>query len=144
MTMWQRSKLYALGLLAAVFAAGIAVGTGVSAAASSGDTPRDRESRERRRPSYAERLQDELSLSSDQRDSVALIVDVYQDSMASLWAEMRPRMDSVRVHIRQDIMALLDSGQQERYRAYMHRTDSARAARDTSTPGERGRREQRP
>lgn len=136
--MWQRSKIYAVGLLAAAFVAGIAVGTGVSAAASNRTAPPEPESRERRRPSYADRLQEELSLSPTQRDSVAQIVDGYQDSMAGLWAEMRPRMDSVRVLIRQDIMALLDAGQQDRYRAYMHRTDSARAARDSSQRAEGG------
>lgn len=126
--MLQKSKLYAFGLLAAVFAAGIAVGTGVSAAASDrGERP---ERRTRERLSYAERLGRELALTPDQQDSVARIVNGYQDSMSGLWSEMRPRMDSVRAHIRLDILSLLDSAQQEQYRAYMHRSDSARRARE--------------
>lgn len=135
--MLHRSKLYAVGLLAAAFASGVAVGTGVSAAASDRDEPRERESRDRRRPSYADRLQAELSLSTAQRDSVARIVDDYQDSMSGLWAEMRPRMDSVRAHIRRDIMALLDSTQQDGYRAYMQRSDSARQTREQGDRRER-------
>lgn len=134
--MLHRSKLYAAGLLAAVFAAGIAVGTGVSAAAS--DNRGDRDGRERRsRESYADRLGRELILTPVQRDSVDRVLDTYQDSMSAMWARMRPRMDSIRVNIRRDIGVLLDSAQQERYRDYVHRTDSARAARESGVRHER-------
>lgn len=126
--MLHRSKLYAAGLLVAVFAAGVAVGTGVSAAASDGRTDQpDRESRPRE--SYADRLARELELTPPQRDSVALVVTGYQDSMAAMWDMMRPRMDSIRSSIRHSIMEMLDSTQQARYEAYIRRSDSARAAR---------------
>jgi hypothetical protein len=127
--MLHRSKLYAAGLLVATFAAGIAVGTGVSAAARG--RPRPDNGRERRvRESYADRLGRELQLTSAQRDSVTRIVDFYQDSMAAMWASVQPRADSIRSAIRQTIHGLLDAEQQERYRAYIERTDSARAARE--------------
>jgi hypothetical protein len=127
--MLHRSKLYAAGLLAVTFAAGVAVGTGVSAVA--GDRARAPGGRERRaRESYADRLGRELQLTPAQRDSVARIVDGYQDSMGALWEAMQPRTDSIRSAIRQTIHDLLDAEQQERYRIYIHRTDSARAARE--------------
>jgi hypothetical protein len=127
--MVQRSKLYAAGLLAVTFAAGVAVGTGVSAAA--GDRKRDEGGRERRaRESYADRLGRELQLTPVQRDSVARIVEGFQDSMAAVWEPLQPRMDSIRTSIRHNIRMLLDSTQQDRYRDYMHRMDSTRAARE--------------
>lgn len=127
--MLHRSKLYAAGLLVVTFAAGLAVGTGVSAFA--GDRSQPEASRERRaRASYADRLTRELELSPTQRDSVAQIVNVYQDSMAAMWQSVQPRTDSIRASIRRNIHDLLDADQQERYRAYIHRTDSARAARE--------------
>ena len=133
--MLHRSKFYAAALLAAAFAVGVAVGTGVSAAA--GDRSPDREARERRpRESYSDRLGRELLLSQEQRDSVTRILDGYQDSMSMMWESLRPRTDSIRTAIRQNIMDLLDSTQQDRYRTYMHRTDSVRAAREQG--GHRG------
>ena len=130
--MLHRSKLYAAGLLAVTFAAGVAVGTGVSAAASDrsrGDTGPERRARE----SYADRLGREVQLTPVQRDSVARIVEGYQDSMTAMWQSLRPRTDSIRTAIRQNISSLLDSAQQERYRAYIHRTDSVRAEREART-----------
>lgn len=135
--MLHRSKLYAAGLLAAVFAAGVAVGTGVSAAAT--DRRADRRQADRgERPTYAERLEQEVGLSAVQRDSVDRILDRYQDSMEVLWGEMRPRMDAVRASIRTDIAGLLDTAQQARYQAYIHRSDSIRAARDGARRQESG------
>ncbi|HEX9631548.1 MAG TPA: hypothetical protein VGA02_03705 [Gemmatimonadales bacterium] len=127
--MLHRSKLYAAGLLVVTFAAGVAVGTGVSAAAN--DRPRHENGPERRaRQSYADRLGRELQLTPVQRDSVARIVAGYQDSMTAIWQALQPRTDSIRTAIRRNIANLLDSAQQERYRSYIHRTDSARAARE--------------
>jgi hypothetical protein len=127
--MSHRSKLYAAGLLAATFAAGIAVGMGLSAARGDGSRP-DGGPERRARESYADRLGRELQLSTGQRDSVARIVEGYQDSMTAIWGSLQPRTDSIRTAIRLNISNLLDSAQQERYRAYIHRTDSARAARE--------------
>jgi Spy/CpxP family protein refolding chaperone len=135
--MLHRSKLYAAGLLAAVFAAGIAVGTGVSAAASDRREPDRREGNRGERESYATRLARELNLTPAQQDSVDRIVDGYQDSMSVMWAEMRPRMDAVRASIRTDIAALLDTAQQAQYRVYIQRSDSIRSARDAEREKER-------
>jgi len=127
--MLHRSKLYAAGLLVVTFAAGVAVGTGVSAAAS--DRTRGSNGRERRpRESYADRLGRELQLTPVQRDSVARIVNAYQDSMGAMWESVRPRTDSIRSSIRRTIHDLLEPTQQGRYEAYIRRTDSVRAARE--------------
>jgi Spy/CpxP family protein refolding chaperone len=134
--MLHRSKLYAAALLVAAFAAGIAVGAGVSAAASD-RSPARRATNRGERESYAARLARELTLTPAQRDSVDRILDSYQDSMAVLWREVRPRMDAVRASIRADIAALLDTAQLERYQAYIQRSDSVRAARESAREEER-------
>jgi hypothetical protein len=135
--MLHRSKLYAAGLLAAVFAAGIAVGTGVSAAASDRHEPEAPDRTRGERESYSVRLARELMLTPVQQESVDRILDGYQDSMAVLWGEMRPRMDAVRASIRTDIAALLDTAQLGRYQAHIHRSDSTRAARDSAREQEK-------
>jgi len=140
--MLHRSKVYAVGLLAAVFVAGIAVGAGVSAAASDREESAPRARRAEERLSYADRLERELSLTPIQRDSVDHILAAFDDSMSAMWTELRPRMDLLRTSIRQNVQELLDSAQQDRYRAYIQRTDSARAAREAARDegGRHGRR----
>ena len=140
--MLHRSKFYAAGLLTAVFAAGIAVGAGVSAAATDRRDPAAQERRGTERPSYADRLERELSLTPVQRESVDHIIAAYEDSMSAMWTELRPRMDLLRTSIRQNVVQLLDSTQQESYRVYMHRPDSIRAAREAARDegGRHGRR----
>jgi hypothetical protein len=132
-----RSKLQAVALLVAVFVAGGAVGAGVWAAASDRRAPGRGEPNRRERESYATRLARELTLTPAQRDSVDRILAGYQDSMAVLWDEMRPRMDAVRASIRADIATLLDTAQLPRYQAYMRRSDSVRAAREAVRQEER-------
>jgi hypothetical protein len=124
----NKSKLYAVGLLIAVFAAGVAVGTGVSAAASDRGDSRTRD-QDHRQEGYAERLERELQLAPAQKDTVDQILARYQDSMTVLWGTMRPRTDSIRVAVRNDIMHALTESQQTQYRDFIHRTDSIRAAR---------------
>jgi len=126
--MLNKPKFYAVVLLIAVFAAGIALGAGVSAAASDRGSHRSG-TEPRRQEGYADRLQRELQLTPIQRDTVDHILNRYQDSMNVVWRSMRPRMDSIRVAVRLDIMNALDSLQQAEYRDLMHRTDSIRAAR---------------
>jgi len=140
--MLHRSKVYAVGLLAAVFVAGIAVGAGVSAAASDREERAPRARRTEERLSYADQLERELSLTPIQRESVDHILAAFDDSMSAMWTELRPRMDLLRTSIRQNVQELLDSTQQDRYRAYIQRTDSARAAREAARDegGRHGRR----
>jgi hypothetical protein len=123
----NRSKVFALALLAAVFVAGGAVGVAASGAWH-GHRQREVDRRDRRE-TYSDRLQRELGLTAPQRDTVERIVTGFQGHMDRIWAEMRPRMDSVRDGIRAQIMLVLDSTQQVRYRALIARSDSARGAR---------------
>ncbi len=125
----NRSKILALVLLVAVFVAGGAVGIAASGAWR-GHRAGDAERRDRRATtSYADRLQGELNLSPAQHDTVERIVTGYQGHMDRIWAEMRPRMDSLRDNIRAQITLVLDSTQQARFRAMIARSDSVRAAR---------------
>lgn len=122
--MLNRSKLWALGLLFAAFAAGIAVGAGVHAAADG--------QRRAPRPSYVDRLTQDLTLTTAQRDTVALILQQYDTSMEELWGEMRPRMDAIRLDIRGQIKNVLSDGQRTVYDSLTARWDSIRAAREAT------------
>lgn len=125
----NHSKVLALVLLVAVFLAGGAVGIAASGAWR-GHRASDADRRDRREtPSYADRLQREVNLTPAQRDTVERIVAGYQGHMDRIWTEVRPRMDSLRDDIRAQIMLVLDSTQQARYRALIVRSDSVRAAR---------------
>jgi hypothetical protein len=134
--MFNRSKLYALGLLLAAFAAGIAVGGAASAVL--GDRAESERSRNntRRERSYTDRLAEDLGLSMEQRDSVEQILSNSQAAMNELWTDVRVKTDTIRADVRQQIMMVLDADQQLAYRTRNARTDSARAAQSR---GERAR-----
>lgn len=133
--MFNRSKFLAGALLAAVFAAGGAVGAAVvSQREARVETPGRRDGerqgqRERgRERSYIGWLDSELTLVPAQRDTIARILDNYQGAMREISASVRPRLDSIRIQIRAEIMAVLDPTQLERYRTLMARSDSSRRA----------------
>jgi hypothetical protein len=127
--MFDRSRLWAFGLLVAVFAAGLAVGAVVTTAFKDrGD--RHRPGRPREEISYLDRLDRELHLSSEQRDSVAAILRRYDQPMQDLWRAARQRLDSLRVKVRSDIASVLTPGQQEQFRLMNQRMDSLRAVRE--------------
>ena len=130
--MLNRSKLLAASLIAATFVAGAAVGTVVSTAW--GDGSDSSSERRERRPSYSERLQADLGLTDAQRDSVVILLQQRQEAMQAIWQDTRPRFDSLRSQIRDDIAALLDGEQRAIFEAMIARSDSSHAAR-----GERGR-----
>ena len=133
--MLNRSKLLAAALLTAVFAAGVVVGAAVFSTRTPGTEMRDRREADRaerpergRERSYIGWLDSELTLEPAQRDTIQRILDGYQGAMREISAEVRPRMDSIRVQIRHDILAVLDSARQERYRVLTARSDSSRRA----------------
>jgi hypothetical protein len=146
--MLNRSKLLAVALLAAVFVAGAVVGAAafaprgpeVSRPEQAADSTREGRRGRSRDRSYIGWLNDELTLAPAQRDTIEQILDGYQGAMEEMWTEIRPRMDSLRARIRGQIMAVLDSTQQDRYRMLATRSDSARRAdrdRDSSRNGKR-------
>ncbi len=133
--MLNRSKLWAVGLLLAVFVSGVAVGGAVSAAWGNDDTPRA-ETRERssdgrrERASYGDRLQEALALSAEQRESVDAILARRQAAMDELWGKVRPEFKKLWDDVRSEILDVLDEEQQVAYRELLARSDSARAARE--------------
>ena len=125
--MLNQSKLLAGMLIAATFAAGAAAGSVASVAWGDDGRREERSTRERR--SYADWLQEELQLTSAQRESIQVLLQRRQALMHDIWSEMRPRFDTLRSQIRVEIGALLDEEQQSRYQALITKSDSSRAAR---------------
>lgn len=140
--MFDKSKLWATGLLLAAFVAGAAVGStanavfgiGGPAVALFGERGRggDGERRDRPRPetSFLDRLDRELKLSPAQRDSVAGILKRYDEPMRELWRRGRQQLDSMRLQVRSDITAVLDERQREQFQVINQRMDSLRAERE--------------
>lgn len=89
------------------------------------------------RPTYVERLSQDLGLTPGQRDSIQAVLDRHQPRMDSLWAQIRmqfPQLEAQRLAVRQEVIALLTPEQQARYSAIIQRQDSIRKANS-----ERGR-----
>jgi len=141
--MFDKSKLWASGLLLAAFAAGVAVGSAANAVFGIGSAAtavfgergrnRDRESRRdrpRQEVSYLDRLNRDLKLSAEQRDSVAAILKRYDEPMRELWRRERHQLDSMRLQVRSQIAGLLDERQREQFRLMNQRVDSLRTMRE--------------
>jgi len=130
--MFNRSKAWALALLAAVFAAGIGAGWTLQAWADQRDGGR----RTRGSRAMVEHLTRELELTPVQQDSVRAIVERSKGAFDALWREVHPRYDSLKQRVRAEIRAQLTPAQQERYlqllaaREHQHRKeDSAKDSR---------------
>jgi Spy/CpxP family protein refolding chaperone len=132
--MLNRSKLWAVGLLLAAFAAGAAVGGAAQAALA------ERDGRPRRdrgpRMSYPERLERDLTLTPAQRTAVDSIMALHQQEMREIWREADKQLDALRMQIRSEIMQVLDNRQREGFQRINARHDSLHAARER---GERRR-----
>jgi len=117
--MLNRSKTWAVVLLAATFAAGAAVGAGGRAlwvryaSAAAPERPRgiDRMMSE---------LDDELKLTPVQHDSVRAIVQRHWTKMSAVWETVRPRFDSMRAVMDSEVSRHLSPEQQVKY--YHHVT----------------------
>lgn len=120
--MVNRSKLAAVGLLAAVFLAGGLAGWGGRDAAGRDD---GRGSRGRRRgpDAMVEYLQRELKLSDAQRDSVRAIFARHRPETDSLWARVRPRFDSIKTRMRAEINAVLTPEQRTLHQQLIERAE---------------------
>jgi hypothetical protein len=126
--MFDRSKLWATGLLVAAFAAGVAAGV---AGAALGDRHQGgRPGRQRQAISYLDRLNHDLRLSPAQRDSVSAILKRYDEPMRELWRRGRQQVDSMRLRVRTEIGAVLNAEQRDRYQIMNQRMDSLRAVRE--------------
>lgn len=130
--MFNRSKAWAIALLAAMFLAGATVAWGFDEWA--GDSRRG--GRRRGTDAMVDFLDRNVELRPAQRDSVRAVFTRYRAAMDAIWAEVHPRVDSVRSLMRAEISVQLDSAQRERYarliaeRGHHHR--KADSARDTT------------
>lgn len=122
------SRLSAALLLVGVFAAGAATG----AVGMSQYSHRQADARQQRGPDeYLQRLTRELSLDETQHGKVKQVLDTYAPQMESLWAETRPRFETMRTELRRDISALLTAAQRTRYEEMIRRHDADRNARSS-------------
>jgi hypothetical protein len=131
--MFNQSKFFAIGLLIAVFLAGIGAGAsgGRWLAEHHGPPPRPNRG-------YADRLAQQLKLSDGQRDSVAAILRRFDPQMRAIFEAARPQMDSLRERLRGEIRAQLTPEQQTAYQQIIDR-DRARFQRRDSA-AQRGER----
>ncbi len=131
--MFDKSKLWAIGLLVAAFAAGVAVGV---ASTAWGERDRDHgRGRPRQEVSYLDRLDRNLKLTPVQRDSVAAILKRYDEPMREMWEtpamrSARQRLDSMRLRVRAEIGTVLDQDQRQQFQVMNQRMDSLRAVRE--------------
>jgi len=130
--MFNRSKLWAAALLAAVFGAGIMAGWAIQARAD------ERGSRGFRRgpDAMVNYLTGELDLTAAQQDSVRAVLARHKPAMQALWEKVHPQMDSLRQVMRAEITAQLNPTQQARYQQlladHQHRRDSTKATDSTN------------
>lgn len=129
--MLNRPKLAAVGLLAAVFAAGGLAGWGGHQAAD-----RDDHRPRRRGPdAMVAYLARELDLSDGQRDSVRAIFARHRPETDALWAQVRPRFDSIKTRMRAEIDAQLTPEQRARHQQLIDKAEHHRRERGDSTKG---------
>lgn len=121
----NRSKLAAVGLLAAVFLAGGLAGWGGREAAGH-DDGRGARGRRRGPDAMVEYLQRELKLSDAQRDSVRAIFARHRPETDSLWARVRPRFDSIKTRMRAEIDAVLTPEQRTLHQQLIERAEHQR------------------
>lgn len=81
------------------------------------------------REAYFARLSTELGLTAAQQDSLRAIVRRNEPMMDSMWQEIRPRFDSVRVRMRNEIRAQLTPDQQQKYTEMIERREREYRAR---------------
>jgi heavy-metal resistance protein len=128
--MLNKSKLAAVGLLAAVFVAGGLAGWG-------GREAVERDGRGgglRRGPdAMVAYLSRELDLSPAQRDSVRAIFARHRPETDSLWARVRPRFDSIKTRMRAEIDAQLTPEQRTRHQRLIDQAEHQRREREDST-----------
>lgn len=121
--MFNRSKAWALGLLAATFLAGLLAGAGTERVIEGRDQSRRGG---RSRPGYVERLTSELGLSPTQQDSIRAILERTRPAMEGIWRSVSPRYDSLRAAMQQEIAAVLEPAQSERYQELIRDWDRRR------------------
>lgn len=135
--MLNRSKLAAVGLLAAVFVAGGLAGWGGhEAAARDAHGPGGHHGPD----AVVAYLSRELKLSDAQRDSVRAILARHRPETDALWAQVRPRFDSIKSRVRAEIDAQLTADQRVRHKQLIDQAEHQRREREDSAKADRGER----
>src|SRR3989442_15626854 len=130
--MLNRSTAWAVALLVATFAAGLAVGAGggalwvryASAAAPERARGLDR---------LMDELNAELRLGAVQRDSVRAILQRHRTRMTAVWETVRPRFDSMRAQMDSEVARQLTPEQQVQYRDHVTRYRHQKEQEKTDT-----------
>jgi Spy/CpxP family protein refolding chaperone len=133
--MLNKSRILALTLLLAIGAAGFFSGHATG-------TYRGEKSKEcarRGRPSYSGLLQDSLGLTDAQRDTVQAILIRHRSEMNAVFESVRPRMDSLRLAVNNEIAAALPADKRDDFAAFRDRMRAERARRDSMHRAERER-----
>jgi Spy/CpxP family protein refolding chaperone len=131
--MLNRSKLAAVGLLAAVFLAGGLAGWGGREAAE-----RDGSGRRRGPDAMVAYLGKELNLTAAQRESVRVIFARHRPETEALWARVRPQFDSIKAQLRAEIDAQLTPEQRERHQRLIEKAEHQRREREDSSKAKAG------
>lgn len=131
--MLNRSKVSAVGLLAAVFLAGGLAGWGGREAADR-DAGRGRHGPD----AMVAYLGRELDLTTAQRESVRTILTRHRPETEALWAQVRPRFDSIRTRVRAEIDAQLTPEQRAKHQRLIDEAEHHRKERQDSTKGQAG------
>jgi Spy/CpxP family protein refolding chaperone len=71
-------------------------------------------------------MTEELDLTQVQQDSIKAVLERWRPAMDSAWAEVRPRIETVRASVRSEIAAQLTPGQRVKYEEMMKHHDDAR------------------
>src|SRR5207237_8367589 len=121
--MLNKPKRAAVGLLAAVFRAGGLAGWGGHAAAERDDGGMRGH---RGTDAIVGYLSYELDLSAGQRDSVRAIFERHRPETDSLWAEVSPRFDSIKVRMRAGIVAHLPPAHRENHQRLIDNAEQHR------------------
>jgi len=120
--MFDKSRIWAVGLLIAVAAAGFGAGLAVQSWASHRE----------RADGYSGYLTKELGLSTAQHDSVAAILRLRRPEMHAIFMTIRPQIDSARARVNEEIRGLLTPAQQSAYQKLLDRDRADRARADSA------------
>lgn len=124
--MLSKSKVLALLLLVAVAATGFFGGRAAAHVGNRGDCRRPQ------RASFSGMLQDSLGLSDAQRDSVRAILVRHRADFDAVMESVRPRMDSLRLLVNNEIAATLPADKRDRFEQLRDQWRTERARRDSS------------
>jgi len=134
--MFDRSKVWAVFLLAAVFGAGAIAGWGLQAWADTRD-PRRSRGGSRSLDAMVANLTTELALTPVQQDSVRAVFLRRKAAMDALWERVHPQFDSLRAQMRSEIRSQLTPEQQAKYQEWTAEMDRRRHGGDSSSQRKR-------